>query len=397
MNTSADHNLHLARTLILRYGWNTMCYQILNPGIALWFSKAHEAVIGYAETGTHIIAAGSPVTAEEHLDDVVMEFSEYASSVKKKICFFGAQERIAAILSQRSPTSSVLLGAQPAWSPEGWLGTVRTKQSLRAQMHRALNKSVTAALWNPNSAIPKSALYHCLHEWIASRHLPPMHFLVEPNTLEHLEDRIVIAAYSGGEIIGFCVASPIPLRKGWLVEQIVRGIRAPNGTSELMLDALMNHLHSIGSRFVTLGLSPLSRHYTSPSGIKPEATGSMLDHFYSGIKPEAAASERNHSPSDIKPEAALHYGSPLWLRAALQFTRLYGKYFYNFDGLDSFKAKFLPTEWEPVYAITNERTPTPSTLYAIASAFSGMSPVKFVLKGMMKMAAGKLQDVRHLV
>lgn len=340
--TSEERDLELARNLVMRYGWNTMAYQILNPGISLWFSSSREAVIGYVQTRTHVIAAGSPVSDESKTEDVVLEFYRYVSQQQKKVCFFGAQERIVTMLADHSPVSSILLGAQPIWTPVDWLSSVQVKSSLRAQVQRAKNKSVIAKLWDEQSVIPKSALYECLGEWIASRRLPSMHFLVEPNTLEGLRDRIVVISLIENHVVGFCVASPIPLRNGWLIEQIVRGKNAPNGTAELLLEFMITHLHSIGASVVTLGLSPLSRNYTSP------------------------------------------FNHPVWLNTLLQFTRLYGRSMYNFDGLDAFKAKFLPAEWEPVFAITNEKDPTISTLYAIATAFSGMSPVRFVLKGVKR-------------
>lgn len=339
---SNPKDLEKARALVMRYGWNTMAYQILNPGIALWFSEKNDGVIGCVQTRTHVIVAGSPVAAKERIDDILLEFYRTVSAQNKKICFFGAQERIASILASRAPVSSVLLGAQPVWKPEELLGSLRTKQSLRAQVRRAANKSVIAEVWNERSTIPLSELYRCLDEWIASRRLPPMHFLVEPNTLQGLEDRIVVIARIDQRVVGFCIASPIPLRSGWLIEQIVRGNNAPNGTAELLLERMTAHIHSLGSELITLGLSPLSQHYRSP------------------------------------------FSHPLWLTALLKFTRVYGRFLYNFDGLDAFKSKFLPSEWEPVYAITNEPAPTISTLYAIAAAFSGMSPIRFIGKGLWK-------------
>jgi phosphatidylglycerol lysyltransferase len=331
-----------ARELVLKFGWSTISYQILNPGIQLWFSSSFTSVIGYVTTSTHHIAAGAPIGDEKNLTNSVIEFTNFTHAVKKKVCFFGAQERIASILAQQSPTSSILLGTQPIWTPQEWIDRVYAKPSLRAQFARAKNKGVHVELWNRDQPSCNKKLARCLQEWIASRHLPPMHFLVEPNTLDNLEDRIVAAALRDNELVGFCIASPIPMRNGWLIEQIIRGTNAPNGTAELLLEKLIVHLHSLNSSLITLGLSPLSKHVHS-----------TVDH-------------------------------PFWLRNALRLTRLYGTYFYNFEGLDTFKAKFQPSEWEPVYAITNEPSPTPMTLHAIATAFSGMSPFMFVFKGIAK-------------
>jgi phosphatidylglycerol lysyltransferase len=343
----SEKEISRARELVLRYGWNTMSYQILNPGISLWFSANHDAVIGYIGTRTHIIVAGSPVADETIIDDVVVEFFLYVVSTGKRICFFGAQERIAAILRSRSPISSILLGAQPVWKPEEFLTVLHSKQSLRAQLHRAVNKGVTASVLDTedirrNGAVIDAELRRVLKEWIATRRLPPMHFLVEPDTLGNLDDRVVVVARHGGRIAGYCIASPIPLRRGWLIEQIIRGNEAQNGTAELLLERMVVHLRESGAEMVTLGLSPLSQHYASP------------------------------------------FRHPFWLNAFLTGVRIFGRSFYHFDGLDAFKSKFNPTEWEPVYAVTNEGNPTISTLYAIAAAFAGMPPMRFVFKGVFR-------------
>jgi phosphatidylglycerol lysyltransferase len=168
--------------------------------------------------------------------------------------------------------------------------------------------------------------------------------MVEPETLSELRDRrVFVAERSGHQIVGFTVLSPVPARDGWLVEQIVRGHAAPNGTSELLIDFGMRAVSADGSRYVTLGLSPLSRH---------------------------------------APAAAIRH--PTWLRIALSWVRLHGTRFYNFPGLDAFKAKFNPDVWEPIYAIGQGQTFSPRDLYAIASAFSGGAPFRLIARAVAK-------------
>jgi phosphatidylglycerol lysyltransferase len=166
-----------------------------------------------------------------------------------------------------------------------------------------------------------------------------MHFVVEPETLARLYDRKVFVATREGLCVGFLVASPIPLRNGLLIEQIVRGAQAPNGTAELLLDTAMREFAASRATDATLGLSPLSRR----CGISPP------------------------------PE-------PAWVTWFLRTVRVLGTRFYNFDGLDAFKAKFRPERWEPIYAIVNERRISLRVFYAIARAFSGTSPMVFLFR-----------------
>ncbi|MBK5186768.1 MAG: hypothetical protein JJD97_00910, partial [Gemmatimonadaceae bacterium] len=60
-SAESHRDVDRARELVLRYGWNATAYQILNPGFALWFSGAGDAVIGYVRrSGVHVVA-GAPV------------------------------------------------------------------------------------------------------------------------------------------------------------------------------------------------------------------------------------------------------------------------------------------------------------------------------------------------
>jgi phosphatidylglycerol lysyltransferase len=322
----------------MAHGWNAMAYQILNPGIALWFSDTGDAVVGYARHWRVRVVAGAPVCPAERLAAVVAEFERAAAAAGDRVCYFGAGSRLEheAAGSRRA---MVLLGAQPVWHPAHWDAVVGERASLRAQLNRARNKGVRVRRWTHAEAERSPELSRCLTEWLDTRGLPPLHFLVEPATLGNLADREVFVAERAGRPVAFLVASPVPRREGWLVEQIIRGRAAPNGTNELMLDATMRAAAARGIHYVTLGLSPLSTR----AGVAAPSV-------------------------------------PAWLALALRWTRAHGRRFYNFDGLDAFKAKFRPDSWEPIYAIASGRRFTPRTLWAIAAAFSAGSPVLLVMR-----------------
>jgi phosphatidylglycerol lysyltransferase len=220
---------------------------------------------------------------------------------------------------------------------------IATHASVRAQIHRAHNKGVTVHLWPSERAQRHPQLEACLREWLSTRGLPPLHFMVEPDTLGSLADRRVFVAERVGVPVGFVVASPVVGRRGWLIEQFVRGAAAPNGTAEVMIDAAITWMAQHEAEYVTLGLAPLSRR--------------------------AGVAE---------------YPMAWWLRATLAWVRAHGRRFYNFDGLDAFKAKFHPERWEPVFAIANEPRFSFETLYAIAAAFTNGRPLLTVVGGVGK-------------
>ena len=333
-------NHERARELVMRYGWNATAYQILNPGIAHWYSAAGDAVLGYALHHGVYVVAGAPVCAEERLASVVDEFERAARADGCYVCYFGAEARLEGLLRAEDERAFIILGGQPAWQPTTWAPTIESHASLRAQLNRARHKRAAVTEWPAVLARGNPDLWRCLREWGTTRGLPPMQFLVEPRTLDRLEDRrLFVAERDGAGVVGFLLASPVPRRHGWLVEQIIRGRGAPNGTNELLIDTAMRAFAAEGAAYVTLGLSPLSRR-------------AELDETV----------------------------NPVWLRFILALVRAHGRRFYNFDGLDAFKAKFGPERWEPVYAIAADQRVLLRTLFAIGAAFSGGSPISFVMR-----------------
>ncbi|GAB4453949.1 MAG: hypothetical protein OHK0029_07760 [Armatimonadaceae bacterium] len=340
---SVEQDVARARALALRYGWNAMAFQVVNPGIQHWFAPDGDGLIGYVCRAGVRVVAGAPICPEDKLPAVLAAFEAEAESHRERVCYLGAAGRLLALLDDRPEYSVVVLGAQPVWNPGGWAGIVAEHASLRAQVARAGNKGVVIREWSPEKAHNHPELHRCLNEWLQTRHLPPLHFLVEPQTLSRLTGRRIFVAERAGVPVGFINCSPVAARNGWLTEQFVRGKDAPNGTVEAMIDCAMRTLASEGATYVTMGLVPLSRH--------------------------AQTSDRQN---------------PLWLRATLAWVRAHGRRFYNFDGLDRFKAKFQPDFWEPIYCISHERRFSPRTLYAIADAFTGGSPIRAVLLGIGK-------------
>jgi phosphatidylglycerol lysyltransferase len=301
--------------------------------------------------GTRVVA-GAPVCPEARLLAVVEEFGAAARAARQRVCYFGAGERLEQRLAPTGRWSAASLGAQPSWDPVHWPAIVRRRSSLRAQLNRARNKSVRVVEWVRVPESDHARLRACLAEWLDHRGLPPLHFLVEPETLGQLEDRRLYVATRHEAVVGFLVASPVPARGGWLIEQIIRGHLAPNGTAELLVDAAIRSLADSGARYVTLGLSPLSRH----SGFDDRRM-------------------------------------PSWLRLVLRGVRAHARRFYDFEGLDRFKSKFEPEQWEEIVALADASRFPPRALWAIASAFSQGSPVALLARALVRAAR---QEVRWL-
>lgn len=336
-----------ARRLVLRHGWNATAYQILNPGVRFWFSHAGDAVVGYSVYGTRWVVAGAPVCPANRLTSVVAELEWSARSAGARVVFFGAGTRLANDVGRVGTHHVLRIGAQPTWDARQWPEVVRRKASLRALLNRARNKGVVVTEWPAPTAESHPLLGHVLRAWLSTRGLPPLHFMTETDTLGDLRDRRVFVAERGRfGVVGFIVATPVPARGGWLLEQWPRTPDAPNGTTALLVDAAMRSLALDGASYVTMGLAPLSDCAGPIGGTEP-----------------------------------------LWLRLALHWMRAHGRRFYNFRGLEAFKRRFEPSDWEPVYVVVPGTHVTAGDLRAIAGVFGGGSPVGLLARAVGTAAA----------
>jgi phosphatidylglycerol lysyltransferase len=332
------------RQLVLRYGWHATVYQILNKGISHWHAPGDDAVVGYVRRHRLVIAAGAPVCPESSLNEVTAGFENWARQSGRRVCYFAAEARLRGMFAESPDHAAIAIGAQPVWDPQSWAKTIARRPSLLQQIRRARNKQVVVNPVSPDLARNDPQIRSCLAQWLQSKPLPPMHFLVEPETLDGvMQDRLVFVAQRDDRTIAFLVASPVPGRKGYLVEQVARRPNAPNGTAELLIDFAMRDMARRGCHYATLGLVALA----------------------------------GHAGSEIAK-------NPLWLRAMMAWARAHGRRFYNFAGLEAFRAKMNPDRWDTVYAISNERRFSPSTLHAIAAAFCDGSPEVAVLKALGK-------------
>lgn len=302
------------------------------------------------------IVAGAPICDPARLEDTIREWEFYAKHENLGVCYFGAEERLQTHLNPSREYARVSLGCQPEWLPFHFLNQFDCDASLRAQLNRARNKGVQVREWRRSEAENNPQLRAILHEWLDTRGLPTLHFLVEPETLSELRDRRLFVAQISGDVVGFVTLCPIPARNGWLTEQFVRGHHAPNGTVELMLFEASKAICGEGAGFVTMGIVPL-----------------------------------------VLPENDVPSREPIWLNILRKWAKAHYIRFYNFRGLSEFKGKFHPDRWQPVVVIVKDSRFRIRHLRSIGRAFSQTMPELVILAGISKAVRTEIRTLRTVL
>jgi lysylphosphatidylglycerol synthetase-like protein (DUF2156 family) len=311
----------MIKTYIEQFGTNTTSFQILNPGMSYWFSNSLSGAAGYVQKLGWCIVAGQPLCSNESMPKILEEIEKK----KKKTCYFAVEDPFVNNAEWMKKRQKIAIGDQPAWYPKEW--NIENNASLRYQLNRAKNKEVIVKEKNNIDPI-RFQLETCLEEWIDQRPFFTLHYLTEPRILSQLTSRRVFVATQNEKIVAYLVLSPIPLKKGWLIEQIIRKKDAPNGTSELLVDTVMKVIAKEGYEYATMGLTPLS-------------------------------------PSS---EPLLSQNPPL-TKKLFKFIQATTQSFYRFKGLALFKNKFNPHFRESIWIVTNQPNQNLSLYPALAAAF----------------------------
>lgn len=307
------------------HGWAATSFQILESDFLIWEDPQGHGVVGYVDTGAAWVAGGEPVAAPAHLLDVAARFFAAARDAGRRACCFATEGRLAELPGTRR----LLLGEQPVWDPGDWSATLAGARSLRAQLRRALSHGVTVHAVTAEQVAEgtprRTALERLVSRWRASRALATMGFLVRVEPFGEANERILFVAERYGHPVALLSMAPVYARGGWLFEDLLRDPSAPNGTTELLVDAGMRAVAARGSRWATLGLAPLA--------------------------------------GPVAP----------WLAV----VRRWATPFFNFTGLTQFKAKLRPALWAPIWMVHPERIPTWRALLDALTAFAGGSLVRY--------------------
>jgi phosphatidylglycerol lysyltransferase len=321
------------RTLVLlrRFGWNATSFQVLEPGFSYWF-YGDDACVAYVDTGHAWVVAGAPIAPTDRLSQVADRFVFEAHRRRRRVVFFATETRFATVAGM----DSILIGQQPIWNPADWDSIVDGVRSLREQMRRARSKQVVVRRLAADSnsrplVVDQQAVGELIAQWIGAKSIPALGFLVDLHPFSFCHKRRYYVATRGAHHVGFAAVVPVFGRDGWFIENLIRSRDAPNGTIELLIDTTMREAAASGSNFVTLGLVPLAGAVTS------------------------------------------------WLRAA----RKCGSIFYNFSGLEAFKAKFCPREWCPIYLTYPNEQSSILAVYDSLVAFAKGGLIRFGLQTML--------------
>jgi len=293
------------------YGYNAHALMSIAPGALRWTTPDIDGAIIYGEFGSVWLAAGDPLAPLDDRAELARQFAAYAKKKNRVVAFVPTTSEFAALLVPRD-FAAIKVGAAPYFDLPNWNPRGDCAKNLRAGVNQARRAGVEFAelAAGIDDTIKKEAAQLCMNWLNARRSATTFGWLLALDPFVHPEHKRYFTARVNGKLVGFLAASPIPLRKGWYLEDVIREPNAPSGMATLLVAETLRKLKADGEALATLGTSPFA-----PDG-------------------------NNEVPTESRRVAR-----------ALELASSRLGAFYNFAGLRLFKGRFVPSWWESEYAL----------------------------------------------
>ena len=337
------------------YGYNPHSLVSIAPGAMLWSTPDIDGAIIYGEFGRVWLAAGDPLAPLEDMAELARQFAAFAKRKNRVVAFVPTSAEFARSVVPND-FIAVKVGASPYFDLQTWNPRGDSAKKIRAGVNQARRAGVTVEMVSDDigETLKKETAQLCMH-WLGSRRsATTFGWLVALDPFLHSEYKKYFTARVNGKLVGFLAVSPIPARKGWYLEDVLREPDAPQGTATLLVVEALAKLKAEGAALATLGTSPLS----------------------------------TDGPDDIRTEHRM-------VARALEVASRKLAGFYNFEGLRRFKGKFVPSWWESEYVLGQGGVTVPPRIgHAVVRALVPGGLTQLLTRQALRVIRGSSPTVR---
>jgi lysylphosphatidylglycerol synthetase-like protein (DUF2156 family) len=339
------------------YGYNPYSLASIAYGASVWSTPDIDGAIIYAEFGHVWLVAGDPLAPLADMAELARQFAAFAKRKKRVVAFVPTSAEFARLITP-DDFMAVKVGASPYFDLKTWNPRGDCAKKLRAGVNQARRAGVEVEMVSEglDESLKKETAQLCM-SWLSSRRsATTFGWLMALDPFLHSEYKKYFAARVNGKLVGFLAAGPIPARKAWYLEDVLREPDAPQGTATLLVVEALAKLKAEGVTLATLGTSPFATD--GPNDV-PSSEHRMIDR-------------------------------------ALQLASQRLGAFYNFEGLRRFKGKFVPSWWESEYAL-GQRGPAmpPRVAHAIVRALVPGGVTRLLTRQAARIIRGSAPTVRE--
>ncbi len=323
---ASAQDLERAQAIVEHAVW-TYANLVFRGDKSLLFSEAGDAFVMYARQGRSWIAMGDPVGPDASVRELAWRLRELADRHDGWCAFFEVRPERRALYASLG-LSLTPLGKEARVKLSTFCIDQPAHKGLRHARAKLARRGFEFELL-PREAVPQAlpALSKVSEAWLAGKATREKGFSNASFDAPYLTHFPVAVVRRGAEIVAFANVWLGAGKQEMSIDLMRHSPKAPNGAMDFLFSELMLWGRAQGYAWFNLGVAPL----------------------YGVASDDSSAT--------------------LWRHAAQLLAR-HGEHFYNFTGLQRYKAKFQP-EWTMLYLASPAGLALPQVLLDVAALTAG--------------------------
>jgi lysyl-tRNA synthetase class 2 len=257
--SSAD-DIGRARSLVDRFGTDTLSYFTLQDGRSYFFDSVGEAVLSYRLWGTVAVVGGDPVGPRERWEPLLASFLDFASAHGMDPCFVGVSTAAAPIFA-RLGLRLLKIGEEavvilPSFD-EGAL-----KRKVRRAGRHIESLGIAARCYRVGN-VPQTVrdqIEEVSRQWVGAKGGAEQGFSMTLGRLprETDSDCELVVAMEGGHVWGYLSLVPVAGGLSWSLDAMRRRPESPNGLTEFLVLRAATMYRDRGCQTLSLNFATLA-------------------------------------------------------------------------------------------------------------------------------------------
>ncbi len=251
---------HKVDEIVHMYGTNSISYFALSPEKSYFFSASNKSVISYVLQGSTAVVAGDPIGPEEELASTIEQFVAFCHEQDWSIVFWQIRDKTADLYCMAG-FHLLKIGEDAVIEAQNFTLKGGVMANVRSSAKRAEKDGLRVAFYH--GLVTDAEQLHQMDQisqrWLASKGGSEMGF-----SMGHFDSQgdpqqiYALAVDEQDRVHAFVSFIPIYGRQGWGLDLMRRAEQCAPGSMELLLARTIEHIKSMGSQMISLGLAPLS-------------------------------------------------------------------------------------------------------------------------------------------
>lgn len=257
---ASAHDVDLVRSLVRRYGSDTLSYFSLQDGRSYFFDASNEAVLSYRLWNDVALVGGDPVGRRDRFPALIACFLDYAEVTGLEPCFLGISPDCVPLL-QGAGLRTLKIGEEAVVDLPSF-DHANLKRKVRRAVRHVEELGFRTAVYR-RDALPLSLLEQMQAisaQWVKLKGGVDRGFSMTLGRLPGFQDRDceVVVGLQGDTVWGYLCLAPVYQGAGWSLDAMRRLPESPNGFMEFLVARAAEEYRARGYEALSLNFATLS-------------------------------------------------------------------------------------------------------------------------------------------